>query len=81
MPARVRFRAAVLGGPGSEGLGPFYDVFERYLGDDAVYGPRVKRWRERWDQRKEDIRQGRDRWPKFLFKTETTFDLVRSPAT
>jgi len=66
--------------PWFEGLGPFYEVFERYLGDDPIYGPRVRRWCERWDQRKDDIRHGRDRWPEFLFKTETTFDLGPVPA-
>jgi hypothetical protein len=53
-------------------LGPFYGVFEHYLGDDPVYGPRVRGWREIWQQR---VDAGND-WPELLMKSETTFEFV-----
>jgi hypothetical protein len=53
-------------------LGPFYDVFEHYLGDDSVYGPRVRGWREIWQRR---VDAGND-WPQLLMKRETTFEFV-----
>jgi hypothetical protein len=53
-------------------LGPFYDVFEHYLGDDPVYGPRVGGWREIWQRR---VDAGND-WPQLLMKRETTFEFV-----
>jgi hypothetical protein len=58
--------------PWFRGLGPFYDVFEDYLGDDAVHGPTVRRWREVWTRR---VAAGD--WPRFLMKPETTLNIVR----
>lgn len=73
--ARAELDEAVrrAGKPWFESLEPFYEVFERYLGDDSTYGPIVRGWREKWDQRKKDVTAGKDHWPELLMKTETTF--------
>jgi hypothetical protein len=59
------------GRPWLERLEPIYRLFERYLGDDAQYGPIVRGWREAWEKRK-----GCADWPKFRVKPETTYEEV-----
>jgi hypothetical protein len=61
--------------PWFRGLQPFYDVFENYLGDDPVHGPTVRRWKQAYLDRLSAIKAGRDSWPVFNFKTETTINL------
>jgi hypothetical protein len=51
-------------------LGPFYDVFERYLPATSPAGEIARQWRTRWDQRVRDCEAGRDTWPIFLTKPE-----------
>jgi hypothetical protein len=51
-------------------LGPFYDVFERYLPATSPEGEIARQWRTRWDQRVQDCGAGRDTWPIFLTKPE-----------
>jgi hypothetical protein len=58
--------------PWLRGLGPFYDVFEQYLGEHPMLGPIVRGWREAWCRR---VAAGND-WPVFLMKQETTHGLV-----
>jgi len=59
---------AAAGRPWFVRLEPVYALFERYLGDDADYGPIVRGWREAWQRRKEC-----EDWPKFRVKRETTY--------
>jgi hypothetical protein len=40
-----------MGRPWFEGLGPNYELFERYLGDDKDFGPWVRQIRETWEAR------------------------------
>jgi hypothetical protein len=61
-----------VGEPWLRGLGPFYAVFEKYLGDHPQYGPIVRGWRETWQRR---VAAGND-WPVFLVKRETTFGVA-----
>jgi hypothetical protein len=81
--ARAELDEAVrrAGKPWFERLEPFYEVFGRYLGDDPQYGPRVRAWRERWEDRKRKVASGEDTWPQFLMKTETTFAVDWAPRT
>jgi hypothetical protein len=51
-------------------LGPFYDVFERYLPATSREGKLARQWRARWEQRVADCEAGRDTWPNFLTKLE-----------
>jgi len=53
-----------------EGLAPFYETFEQYLGGDL----RVSQWRKRWEARLTALHAGSKEtdWPDFKFKDETT---------
>ena len=51
-------------------LGPFYDVFERYLLATSTEGKIVRQWRARWEQRVKDCESSKDTWPNFLTKPE-----------
>lgn len=63
--------------PWFRGLGPFYKVFEDYLGDDRVHGPIIDRWKRSWLARLAAADAGAPGWrPEFQFKTETTFSLL-----
>jgi hypothetical protein len=47
-------------------LGPFYDVFERYLPATSPEGKIAREWGDRWKQRVADG----NKWPDFLMKSE-----------
>jgi hypothetical protein len=51
-------------------LGPFYDVFNRYLPATSPEGKIAREWRARWEQRVADCEAGRDTWPDFRTKHE-----------
>jgi hypothetical protein len=50
-------------------LRPFYELFERYLGEDREYGPIVRGWRALWEQR-----VANEDWPTFRVKPELLFE-------
>jgi hypothetical protein len=68
------------GAPWFESLGPVYDLFLDYLGDDQMYGPIVRDWHAHWNTRREAIRAGQAEAPKFRFKDETTFNIIDTTA-
>jgi hypothetical protein len=51
-------------------LGPFYDVFERYLPAESVEGKTARQWRAAWERRVADCANRRDQPPDFLVKLE-----------
>ena len=61
--------------PWFRSLGAFYAIFENYFDGASDHGKTAREWRERWEGRLEDIEAGRDSWPSFLVKPETTFEL------
>jgi len=63
--------------PWFRGLGPFYEVFEDYLGDDDKHAETVRRWRQAWLARLDEAESG-EKWPKFRFKEEVTVSLITS---
>jgi hypothetical protein len=62
--------------PWFRGLGPFYEVFEDYLGDHPVHGPTIQGWRKKWEVRRDAADAGKPDWPNFNFKDEVTLALV-----
>jgi len=61
--------------PWFRSLGAFYKIFEDYLDEASNYGQTARQWREGWRRRLEAIEAGDDKWPKFLVKAETTFEV------
>jgi hypothetical protein len=64
--------------PWFRGLGPFYAVFEDYLGDHPVHGPTIQGWRKKWQDRLDAADAGNPDWPIFNFKDEVTYTLIGS---
>jgi hypothetical protein len=63
------------GEPWFRSLDAFYSIFEDYLDETSDHGKSVRQWRAAWQRRREAIERGKDTWPKFLVKPETTFEL------
>jgi hypothetical protein len=63
------------GEPWFRDLGPFYEVFEDYLGEDEEHGPTVRRWKKNWEDRRAAADAGAPDWPHFRFKPEITYSL------
>jgi hypothetical protein len=61
--------------PWFRSLGAFYKIFEDYLDESSDYGRIARQWREGWQRRLAAIEAGTDKWPSFLVKAETTFEL------
>jgi len=61
--AEPLLRDAILeaGEPWLRSLGPVYDALCQAIGDDPVFGPKVKGWRNQWKRRVKN-----KKWPKFL---------------
>jgi hypothetical protein len=57
------------GEPWLRSLGPVYDALWRAIGDDPVFGPRVRRWKDQWKQRVTDWG-----WPRFLVSRAKLWD-------
>jgi hypothetical protein len=68
--AEKRLTSAIssAGEPWLRGLGPIYDVFDRYL--TGRFAAVAREWRHRWEKRIADCTAGRDQWPLFLVKRE-----------
>jgi hypothetical protein len=61
--------------PWFRSLGAFYKIFEDYLDESSNYGQTARQWRDGWQRRLMAIEAGDDKWPSFLVKAETTFEL------
>jgi hypothetical protein len=51
-------------------LGPFYDVFDRYLPATSPDAEAARGWRRLWERRVADCEAGTDEWPRFRTKYE-----------
>jgi hypothetical protein len=66
---RLTSAISAAGEPWLRGLGPIYDVFDRYL--TGRLAEVAREWRDRWEARIADCTAGRDQWPLFLVKRES----------
>jgi hypothetical protein len=62
--------------PWFRSLGMFYAIFEQYLDEASAHGRAARCWHATWQRRLAAIEAGKDTWPRFLVKAETTFEMT-----